>query len=247
VAVTVLALGIGANTTIYSLPVRQSRGLRPRVAVVNQTAARRLWPSEDALGKRLHIDAMGGEWVTVVGAAADVKPVVLIQPPGLQVFLSYAQQPESAVTIVARTAGPERAVMGSIQRIVRQFDPDQPSVFSTIEEGNYRDLRGTRTLVALNVVFGLLALVLSGSGLFGVMSYAVRQRLREIGIRMAMGADGGGILRLVMSHGLRLAASGLVLGLALTYALATLASSLLFGVGRLDPLTLAWQRRCWRW
>jgi putative ABC transport system permease protein len=235
----------GALETLR-IPILSGRGIEerdlpgaPRVAVVNQTAARRLWPSEDALGKRLHIDAMGGEWVIVVGVAADVKPVVLIQPPGLQVFLSYAQKPESAVTIVARTAGPERAVMGSIQRIVRQFDPDQPAVFSTIEEENYRDLRGTRTLVALNVVFGLLALVLSGTGLFGLMSYAVRQRLREIGIRMAMGADGGSILRLVMSHGLRLAASGLVLGLALTYALATLASSLLFGVGRLDPLTLA--------
>ncbi len=235
----------GALDTLR-IPVLSGRGIEtrdratgPRVAVVNQTTARRLWPSAEANGRRLRVDALGGEWFTVVGVVADVKPVVLIQPPGLQVFLSYAQQPVPAVTIVARTGGPERAVMGSIQQAVRRFDPDQPAVFSTIEEENYRDLRGTRTLVALNVVLGLLALVLSGAGLFGLMSYAVRQRLREIGIRMAMGADSGSILRLVMGHGFRLAAAGLGLGLALTFALATLASSILYGVGRLDPVTLA--------
>lgn len=240
---TYIAVTAGALETLR-VRVLAGRGITvsdtessPRVAVINQTMARRYWPAGDPIGKRFRAEMLGQDWITVAGVFADVKPAVLVRPSSPQFFIAYARQPVPEATVVARTKGDVEAVLPDIQRVVRTFDPEQPALFTSIDIENYRDLRGGRTLVGIQTAFGLLALALSGVGLFALLSYSVRQRMGEIGIRVALGAGRADVLALVFGYGFRLVAAGFGFGLVVGLLMAKAASSLLYEVSAADPLT----------
>ncbi len=233
----------GAFETLR-LPILRGRGFtladtdsKPRVVVVSQGMARQFWRGGEALGHRIRIEAAGEDRFTIVGVTRDVTPVVRLRSPRPQVYVAWTQRPVRELTLVARTGADPAAVLPDLQRTLRALDPEQPARFDTIEEENYRDLRGGRAFTGILIALGLLAVVLCGVGLFGLLAHSVRQRLPEIGLRAALGATRADVLKLVFGFGLRVAGAGFALGLAAALALGRLASSLLLDVSPADPLT----------
>jgi predicted permease len=214
----------------------------PRVVIVNDVLAERFWPGQDALGKRL-IDpdpAGAGGFLTVVGVVKHGKHRSLGEPARPLFHLPLWQSFSGTVTLHVRTIGEPRAVVGPVRRIVQSLDPHLP-VFNVRTMGEHL---GTayfvaRTTAAMLSLFGGLALLLASVGLYGVMSYAVSQRAREVGIRMALGARRRDILHLMIREGMTLTVIGVVLGLAGALATTRLLAHLLHGIGPLDAPTFA--------
>ena len=208
---------------------------RPEAVVINETLARRLWPGEGPLGKQL---ALGDEKAMsqVVGVVKDGKYDTLGEPPVAVVFRG---QLPPARTLVARTAGDERTVLNEVRREVAIVDPLMTTtVEQTIEEFMALPLFPARTVGWLLGVSGILAVVMTAIGLFGVIAYVVSQRTHEIGVRMALGARRADVLKMVMGQGLRLTGIGLGIGLVAALAAARLLSPLLYGIGANDPATM---------
>jgi len=230
----------GALETLR-IPILAGRAIHPSdrsgsvaVAVVNQAMAMRLW-NGNAVGKRFRIKGSGTGWLTVVGVAADVKPENLSRSTRPQAFLPMKQPLEgqrepAEVTIVARTALAESAAIPAIRQRVREFDAEQPANYSSVSQENYRDLKGGRILSGLVATFGAVALALAGAGLFALMLHLVRQRLPELGVRVALGASGAMIMRQILASGIRLVAVGLGIGMLLAFGLSRLAAGLLAAV-----------------
>ena len=217
---------------------------RPRVAIVNETFARRHFPKEDPLGHRIDFrirsDRNQPEWREIVGVVADVRHHGLVRDPVPEVYLPFAQEPLFIIGLAIRTSGEPAAMAAAVRQAIWQVDKDQPVAYvlpmrQMAAETTALHRTSTLTLLAFTVI----ALGLAALGLYGVLSYAVSQRSQEIGIRVAMGASRGDILRLVMGQGLRLAGAGLVVGLVASLVLTRLLSSLLFGVSPYDVPTLA--------
>jgi putative ABC transport system permease protein len=215
-----------------------------RVVIVNEELARAYWPGQDPLGKQLQIGGQG-PWRTVVGVAGDV----LSQGPGggfnPEMYIPYQQfpwlmdGPKHLVVRTSATAKPETLVR-AVTREIHRVDKSQPVAdVVTMEEIALEPMKQQRMVMALLASFAGLALVLSALGIYGVLSYSFAQRTREIGLRVALGADRGSVLRLIVGNGARLAILGIVAGTATALILTRLMTGLLYGVRPADPLTFA--------
>jgi predicted permease len=210
------------------------------VAIVNETFARRFWPGQSALGKRFSSEGSAGPWIEVVGVIQDGKYLSLSEEATPFVYFNLNPAARRDLTMVVRTAGEPQSAMAAIRREFQQLDATLPLYnVQTMVEHMAVPLLQARVAAMLLGGFGLLALALAAIGIFGVMSYAVTQRTREIGIRVALGAQAGGIFKLVVGQGLKLTALGLGVGLACAFAGTRLMSDFLYGVSALDIITFA--------
>lgn len=218
----------------------EDRAKTEQVAVIDATLARQYWPNEDPLGQHISFGD-NSPWMTIVGIVAHAKSNSLEADvkEGFY-FLPLAQSPNPGGEIAVRTdSGAPETVASAIQAAIRRVDPNQPLYnVKTMEERVDTSLVGRRFLVVLLSVFAGLALLLAALGLYGVISYSVRLRTRELGIRVALGAGRGDVLRLILGQGVRLAGLGLVLGLGATFIAGRALSSLLYNVSLFNPATL---------
>ena len=214
----------------------------PAVVLVSEALARRYWPGESAVGKRVtHGDPNDpADWCEVIGVVKDVRQFELAADPKPQMYFSHAQAGFFAPRhLVVSADGDPLSVAAAVRRAVWEVDKDQPvSDVSTMKEVLSESLARQRFSMLLLGIFAGLALVLAAVGLYGVMSYTVAQRTREIGLRMALGAQRSDVLRLVVGQGLKLVLVGVVLGLVASFVLTRVMTSLLFGVTATDPATL---------
>jgi predicted permease len=219
----------------------------PPVLVINQTTARALWPHENPLGHRMRLDFPDGQWRTIVGVVTDVKNGGLDKPTGTEIYYPYQQASTlpkvtnnflRSASLLIRTKGDPLALAGPVRAEVRSLDPTIPIAgLRTMEDVMSRAVSRPRFLTLLMTLFSALSLVLAALGIYGVISYAVAQRTAEIGIRMALGAHRGDVLRLVGASGLRIAMVGTAAGALGAFLLTRFLAGLLFGVSTLDVAT----------
>ena len=216
-------------------------GESERVVIINETMARRFWPHGDAIGTRIKVGPPENEpWLTVVGVAGDVRNVGLDSGPELATYEPHAQRPWSSMQLVVRAQGDPLSLVTALRNELRAAERQLfIGQAVTMEQRIFGSLAPRRVSLYVLGLFAVLALVLAGVGIYGVMAYAVRERTREIGIRMALGADAGDVRGMVLRQGLTLAVGGAVLGLAASVAATRWVSGLLYGVEPTDPLTLA--------
>ncbi|MGH9583459.1 MAG: FtsX-like permease family protein, partial [Bryobacteraceae bacterium] len=217
------------------------------VAIISETVARRYWPKSSPLGSHLTILARvySGEHASssrpleIVGVAKDVRNDDLWRPEA-DIYVPFAQSPASSAFLAARTAVPPMSIVPALRDAVRSIDKEQPinriRTMDEIVSETYGTIRFPMTLLW---IFSALALVLSAVGIFGVMSYTVSQRTRELAIRMALGASRGEILQLILGEGLGVTLLGIALGLAAALGLSRIMAGYLYGITATDPLTFA--------
>jgi putative ABC transport system permease protein len=207
----------------------------PKVAVVNEALARRLWPAEDPIGKQF--PPPRGNF-TVAGVVDNIHHEGLSQETEAEFYLPYLQSPCDSMQLAIRTAGDPDSIISAVCAQVRAVDPDQPLYHvATLEQTLSESLAPRRFNMLLLGIFAGIALTLAAVGIYGVMASSVTQRTHEIGIRMALGAQKSDVLRMVVGQGLRLALVGIAIGIAGALALTRFLSSLLYGVKPTDPLT----------
>jgi len=215
---------------VLDVPILQGREFQvtdradsKRVAIVNELFARKYYPNQSAIGKRFRLNSAGGPPVEIVGVARRSKYFFMVEPPFDYVYLPLAQNPQKGMTILLHTAGPSATMAEPLRSTVRSLDAGQPMFgVRTMEE--IFDQRANQTLGILTEAMagmGLLGLVLAMVGLYGLMSYSVSLRSREMGIRLAVGADRAGVLSMVLKQGMVLAGVGVAIGLLLCLAAST--------------------------
>ena len=212
-----------------------------KIALINNTMASQLWPNDDPLGKRIKFpgsEKNPQQWRTIVGVVKDVSQYGLDKKPPMQIYLPLVQQPTSFNTMVVRTVGEPTAMISAVRREILAVDKDQ-AVFNvtTLQQLIGDSILIRRFFMILLLVFAVLALTLAAVGIYGVMSYVAAQRTHEIGIRMALGAQTGDVLKLIIGRGMALALIGITAGLAGSFALTRLMATLLFGVSTTDAVT----------
>jgi predicted permease len=235
-----------------NVPLRQGRYFDDRdneqsmpVVIINETMARQYWPGENALGRRFKIgdpDEPGKQWKQIVGIVADIRQMGIDEPVKAEMYLPYQQITDwpgfVPRDLAIRTSGDTAGLVGSVRQAIREVDPDQPvSNVATMAELLGEEAAQRRMGMIMLVAFAGLALLLASLGIYGVLAYFVTQHTNEIGVRLALGATPRNILFLVMKKGMGLTLVGVVIGLAASFALTRLMSSLLFGVKAADPLT----------
>ncbi len=208
-----------------------------RVVLINQTFAQRHFPDQDPIGKRIDVRLNG--WMKIVGVVRDVKQAGLADSVRVEFYAPHAQvQVSGTMSLVVRASSDPTTLVTAIRREVRALDPTQPIYnVKTMETVIAESVSDRRLNMVLLGIFAGLALLLSVIGIYSVMSYIVTQNIREIGIRMALGAQARDVLKLVVGQGLVLTALGVLIGLAAAFALTRLLAKLLFGVSATDPLT----------
>jgi macrolide transport system ATP-binding/permease protein len=206
----------------------------PLVAIVNRTMVKRYWTGEDAIGRRLRVK---GRWARVVGVVADSKYESIRETPKPFFYVPLRQDFVSQPALNIRTTQPLPSIRAAVAREVRAMDPNLALYeMITLQEQVNRATSPQLVAVTLVSILGSLALLLAGVGLYGVMSYAVAQSTRELGLRMALGADSSNLLRLVISRGLQLTAGGILFGSLAALALSKLLGQLLYNVSPHDPM-----------
>jgi putative ABC transport system permease protein len=209
------------------------------VLLVNEAFVRQYWPGEDPLGKRISRSRGEPIWHRVVGVVADVNRQGLDQPATAEMYLSPMQSGIPNAQVVLRTQGDIEGTVAGMRALVRTLDGTLPIEFSTMEAYVAESVDQPQFYTQLLGIFALVALVLAGVGVYGTMSYTVGQRTRELGIRMALGAESGQVTGLVAREGMTVAVIGLAIGLLAAGAGAQVLESFLFGVSARDPLTYA--------
>jgi putative ABC transport system permease protein len=217
----------------------------PKVTIVNESLASRLWPGEDAVGKRLkqgwpETPVTITPWREVVGVVADVKFNGVTADTPMQAYLPLAHEPTRSVAIIARAERDPAALGPAIAGVVQQLNKDLPLFqMRTMDEMLGSSIARQRMTMLVFAVFALVALTLASVGLYGVVAHGVTERTHEIGVRIALGAERRHVLRLVVRQGLSMALIGIAIGLAVAVAMAKWIEGLLFGVTANDPATMA--------
>ena len=213
----------------------------PEVVIVDESLAQTYWPNQDPIGKRLHSGdrKFNVPWATIIGVVRHVRNRTLEARSRVEVYWPENQKPSRAMTLAILTSANPLNLAPTIQREVSAIDPDLPVYrVRTMTEVMGDSLQRRRLALILLAVFAGLALLLASVGIYGVTSYGVAQRQMEIGLRMALGADRGQVMRMMIRRGMGTIAVGLVLGVVLALCLTRLMSGLLFAVGASDPLAL---------
>jgi len=234
--------------TSMGIPLVRGRLIEPmddgksqRVVVINETFAKRFFPNGDPLGKRIRLGKLTLEfqWATIVGVVGDVRGFALDEPPPPTMYWPVAQiRATPALAIVVRTQGDPASLTSAVRGAIAEVDPGQPIYdMQTLDRLVAKSLGQRRFTLTLMLLFGVIALVLSAVGIYGVMAFAVTQRTQEIGIRMALGARTIDVLRLILGSGMSLTAIGVSVGLVGAFAITRLMTSLLFGVSPTDAMT----------
>jgi putative ABC transport system permease protein len=212
----------------------------PRVIIVNQAFAKKFWPNQGALGKRVVMGGMSDnpKWITVVGVVGDMHHFGLDVDPKPEMYVPFGQDPYFTTIYVVRSSQDPRSLLPAIRREIQAIDPAVPLANVRTFANVIADSVAPRRLsVVLLGVFAGVAVLLASVGIYGVISYLVVQRTHEMGVRMALGAQRGDVLRLVVGHALKLVGIGTVVGLVLAFLSTRALSGLLYSVGAFDPTT----------
>jgi predicted permease len=232
------------------IPILAGRGFlesdrekTPLVAVVNEYAAKHCWPKGNAVGKRLHLGTTTGPLIEIVGVAKASKVTWIAEPPQDFVYLPFRQHLRSTMTLVTESNAQDAATLAPVLRdVVRSLDPDMPvfDVRTMHELYTQRAVKLPNIITQVVAGMGLMGLILAMVGLYGLVAYSVSRRTREIGIRMAIGADRRTVVWMVLRQGLALGAAGVAVGLVASFFACRLAtSSVLVSFDRLDPWVFA--------
>jgi predicted permease len=238
----------GGYFDAMGIPIARGRAIQatdtrdtPRVAVVNEAFAAHHWPGADALGKRFHLGKRGGPLVEIVGITPTLRYRSPYEKPMEFVYLALSQRPVAHLALLMRSNGNPLTLIEPLKGIVRSIDPDLPivNVRSYGVLYRYNVVEGPGIAVRLSMTMGAMALFLAVAGLYGLISYNVSRRTREIGIRMALGADRPDVIRLVLGKGLLLVTVGGAIGLALGFGVEQLMNAAIFNIGGVDLLVYA--------
>jgi putative ABC transport system permease protein len=216
---------------------RADRPGTPDAAIVNRSAARHFWGTQDPIGKRFSVDS-GKSWIQIVGVVGDVRQYGLDKSPVDEIYVALAQSPFLDAVVTVKTTVEPMSIAGGIIELLHGVDPNQPAArVRSLEQVRAESVAGPRLTTNLLGLFALLALAIAATGIGGVMALAVSQRKHEIGVRMAIGASPGEILRMILGQGMALALIGITVGLFGAVWLTRLLQQLLFEVAPTDPLT----------
>jgi predicted permease len=228
------------------IPIRRGRNFdvndgpaAPPVAVINETMARKLFPNQDPLGQHVRTGpGATGPWTTIIGVIGDVRHGGLEEVPQPEMYITYQQGPPVSPFIVLRTAGDPALLAETVRAEIRQIDKHMPIYdLRTMTTLRSESVSTRRFVLLIVAAFGALALGLAAIGVYGVMSLIVSERTREVGVRLALGAEPAQLLRMIVLQAARLAAIGVAIGVVATLAFAPLLDSQLYGIGATDPLT----------
>jgi predicted permease len=209
------------------------------VAIVNQEFAARFWPGQDPLGKRIRLDNAKGKLVQVVGVARNSKYQFIGEPQFRYFYLPFKQEPASRMVLLTETSGDPALLATPLREIVRSMDPNQP-MYNLRTFGNFYQLRAIETplmITQMVVTMGLIGLTLALIGIYGLVSYSVARRTREIGVRIAIGANQSDVIRMVLRQGLVLACIGIGVGGALSVVTGKVLAAGMIGLGKPNPAT----------
>jgi predicted permease len=211
----------------------------PHVAVISESLARERWPNQDPIGHTIEFGSMDGDLrlLTIVGIVGDTHEYGLDAPPRPTVYVNMFQRPRADMSLTMLVDADTQSVISAARGILHRLDPEVPAKFRMFSQIYAASLGSRRFNVMLIGFFGITALLLATSGVFGVMAYSVSRRTREIGVRVALGAVTGDVLKMILGQGLRTIFIGVAIGFAGALVLTRAVGSLLFGVTATDPLT----------